>query len=266
MYNTGKGKNEKGGGSVWQAHAYGQANKFGSLAVDTNVPMWEVFQPKNAWFVAWAGQNKMSTSEAQAAVERTGFNIIGPMKQLQALKDARYERAVWERKLEYEKQCRSHFSPWKPMHPQIKTWMKQYVPENKGKKTRYNFLVLLGDSKTAKTSYAQHLFGVDNTLVVDCQKSQEPNLGAFFDQKCIVFDEATVEMCIRNKLVMQAGVSGCQVQESPTQQYTQWKFLYGVAIVVCTNSWLQKEHPKEWHDWLGENSVVIPVTDKLYVE
>ena len=130
--------------------------------------------------------------------------------------------------------------------------------------TRFKFLCLKGPTKTCKTSRAASLFPREQTLVIDCQGSKEPNLKDVTNQKCLVFDEGTVEMVINNKAIFQAGIEGCQVQESPTQQYTQFRWLYGVAMIVCTNEWLTDEHPKAWHDWINENCIYVEVTEPMY--
>ena len=46
----------------------------------------------------------------------------------------------------------------------------------RGKDSRFKFLVFTAPSSFGKIQYAKSLFGVDGTLVVNCQNEVEPNL------------------------------------------------------------------------------------------
>ena len=72
-------------------------------------------------------------------------------------------------------------------------------------------------------------------------------------------DEATPGFVVQNKVVFQANVEGCFLQESRCQQFSTWKLLYSTAIIVCTNCWdLRTVHADEQR-WLHSNSIVVHV-------
>ena len=117
---------------------------------------------------------------------------------------------------------------------------------------------------TAKTTRAKHLFGPDKTLVVNCQSCEEPSLDEYTGQKCIVLDEATPQMCVHNKVLMQATAQGVILRQSKTQMYARRVNLYGVAIVVCTNEWRKQEDTSAEAEWLRKNSYCVKITSPMY--
>ena len=152
--------------------------------------------------------------------------------------------------------------------PAIENWKLQYHPDVWGSVTRFKFLVLWGPSRMGKTEMAKSLFGSNYTFIANCQGVDEPNMQTFNPQlhRCILFDEATPEMIMKNKVLFQAGPSGVTLQESPTQMCARWIFLYQNPMIVCTNTW---KHDEEWQgefEWLRCNSVSIHITSPVFLE
>ena len=81
---------------------------------------------------------------------------------------------------------------------------------------RYLLLVLYGPSKTGKSSLAKSLYGVDRTLVLDCQHATVPDLKEYQlgFHRCIVFDEMAegAALIVGNKKLMQAHSDGAKVR------------------------------------------------------
>ena len=84
------------------------------------------------------------------------------------------------------------------------------------------------------------------------------------EQKCIVLDEATPEICANNKVLMTASAEGVILRQSPTQQSARHVNLHGVAIIVCCNRWLDHNDDSEDAKWLRKNSEFVDIQGKLY--
>ena len=76
-----------------------------------------------------------------------------------------------------------------------------------GVQHRFRMLVLRGESMSGKSSFANSLFGKENTLLVNCQRLQSelPSLRDFDESKhcCIVFDESVHMQVFNNKNLFQ---------------------------------------------------------------
>ena len=123
----------------------------------------------------------------------------------------------------------------------------------------------LGSLRTAKTLRMRDFWGAEKTLVVNCKNTKHPNLTQFQDQEAIVWDEADQDFVLTNRSLLQSGIEGCQIQQSPTQRDARWVFLYGVAQMVATNDWPSYDNlPEEDANWLKKNCLVRRVSSELY--
>ena len=137
-----------------------------------------------------------------------------------------------------------------------------------GSATRFKFLVLNGDTRFGKTSFAKHVYGPDHSLVVPCQNVSEPYLKDLKDHhKVIIFDEASPAMVVSNKALFQAGLDPVILSQSRCQDYAYSIWVYGLPMIVCTNDW-QVPGAVSSHDrkWLDGNSVCIDVTEPMWME
>ena len=135
-----------------------------------------------------------------------------------------------------------------------------------GSLKRFKILVYEGRSRTAKSLRARDFFGAAKTLVVNCAGITYPNLTGYVDQQCIVWDEAGFKFVLENRQLLQAGIEGSQIQQSPTQCSSRWIFVYGVAMLITTNSWIPSGATGPDAEWLEENCDVVEVKEKMYVE
>jgi hypothetical protein len=152
------------------------------------------------------------------------------------------------------------------MYPDIFAWM-QLFNNDSSVRTRFPFLVLNGPSRMGKTRYATQLFGITKTLVLSCQGVLAPNLKPFrrHEHSCIVFDEGSHDMVFRNKQVFQAGVDVVMLGQSNCNEHAYACWLYGIPLVVSTNDWLIGASDDQ-AAWLNANSVVIQVTEPMWLE
>jgi hypothetical protein len=113
---------------------------------------------------------------------------------------------------------------------------------------------------------ALSLWGSTVTYITNCQGVDEPNLTGFVRgvHKAIVFDEADWELIVRCKVLFQASCEGVHLRQSKCQQFSEWKFLYQVPMIICTNSWLQEGEETPHRDWLEANSVHVQIDSHVW--
>ena len=63
--------------------------------------------------------------------------------------------------------------------------------------------------------------------------------------KAVLLDEVSWQQVIRLKVFFQAGVDGVDLGASQCNQFAYWRYLYGVAIICCTNQWLPTKEDQE---------------------
>ena len=88
------------------------------------------------------------------------------------------------------------------------------------------------------------------------------------EHKVIMFDEAHAKMVIRCKKVFQSGINMVQIGNSPTNCFLHHFFLYGVKMVIGSNTWTRELNDLEDDDreWIKDNSVHVIVKEALWIE
>ena len=147
------------------------------------------------------------------------------------------------------------------VHPTVTKWIESYTQEFYGKSFRFKTLLLRGWSRAGKTMFAKHLFGEENTIVVNCQGLEEnlPSLRHFVRGRhcAIVFDEANVRQVLKNKALFQAGADRVELAQSTCGGFRYSIWPYQVAMICCSNEFPTtiKEGLKneEEYDWIKSN-------------
>ena len=111
---------------------------------------------------------------------------------------------------------------------------------------------------------ARDYFGAEKTLIVNCNHQKHANLSKYKGEECIVFDEADAFFVIENKQLLQAGLVGSDIGQSPTMRDARWLFLYDVAMVITCNDWDVEALPQVHQEWIKENCRVVHVTEKMH--
>jgi hypothetical protein len=144
--------------------------------------------------------------------------------------------------------------------PVLKDFQDQFLEL----RSRYKFLVVTGASQTGKTVWAFNIAGnLDEVFYVNCAQCPEPDLrGLRRHHKVILLDEASPEMILNQKLLIQGPPDWVKLGCSTTNCHAYEVFVSGVQFVICSNKWVsQADHLKEVEDreWLVDNSFVIDV-------
>ena len=81
----------------------------------------------------------------------------------------------------------------------------------------------------------------------------------------VLCEECGPEFVIRNKMFFQAHTEGFMTAESACHQYAQWRFLYGLPIMIATNNWVPDGDMSDAAQWLRSNSILIAADGPLWM-
>ena len=253
--------------SVDRGHAYLQIRKTGQLFVDTNWPKGSAFVCESSWVLQWWQLNKITTDAAELEIVDNKHRVEQSLKQLIFHKEQLQKLRYSAEQVELKKKLTAGLKAYK-MYPVVNKWKALHGPAHYGKKLRFKFLCLVGDSCLGKTQFGMHLYGALVTYYANCQNATEPNLSKFVrgEHLAILLDEVTPEMVVKNKAMFQCNAEGVNLQESRCQQFALWRFLYSVPLIVCTNSWDLDSMPTDDRKWLNANSEVLRLTEPMWLE
>jgi len=81
-------------------------------------------------------------------------------------------------------------------------------------------------------------------------------------RKVILLDEASPEMILRQKLLIQAPPDFVTLGCSTTNRHSYQVFVSGIQFVICSNKWISEVEELECvedREWLRDNSIVLDV-------
>lgn len=154
--------------------------------------------------------------------------------------------------------------------PMVHEWLSLFPSSSSADaegRSRWPFLVLVGPSCYGKTAYGASL--KPPCLVLNMQRSVEPDLRDYVrgEHNSILLDEVPWRSVLLNKSLFQCGPRKVKLAQSPCMLHVYNRYLYGVPLIVCTNSWTEDARiPEEAEDvaWLATNTVVVRVDRKLW--
>jgi hypothetical protein len=125
-------------------------------------------------------------------------------------------------------------------HPLVESFVDEFGPASYGKRGRWKPLAFLGESDTGKTWKAMSLFP-NMTIKVSCNGLPPgiiPSLKNFSRRKhrAICFDEIRSDQVLGNRELFQSGPYACKLGQSACGQHEYSVWLYGIAIILCTNN------------------------------
>lgn len=156
-------------------------------------------------------------------------------------------------------------------HPMVNDWKLQFRPEMFGKLHRYQMLCLRGKSQTGKSMFAKSLFGVQHTLVLNCQRhtTSLPSMRHFSRDvhRAILLDEVTVAQVLEFKALLQSTAEKIQLGQSQCGQHRYEVWVYGIAWILASNDFDMDERPgvlsAEDSEWLKKNIVCVELPDGM---
>ena len=133
---------------------------------------------------------------------------------------------------------------------------------------RRKFLVLEGPSKMGKTQYILNLFGKDSTLEINAADEMSPSLQDFDHKvhRCVLLDEASPQMVLRNRKVFQAPNAMVELGQSKTNCHSYQCYLNDTLLCIASNSWTAAVDAcsAASREWIKANQVLVQVTRPLW--
>ena len=145
-------------------------------------------------------------------------------------------------------------------HEAVDEFLGQYRDVENSGGFRFKLLLLRGKTRSAKSQKGASLFGFQRTLLVNMQGlgANLPCLRKLSKKTydSIVFDEATHEQVLANKMLFQAGPWPVSLGQSACGQHAYELDVYGVPMILCSNNFKLHEHEglsAEDSSWLRGN-------------
>ena len=257
-----------------EGHYYLQCPKVGKLAHLTNYPSHDAqgFQVKRRWVMNRFCARQLSLEDARSEVTLTREGVRSCHGELDYQQRERCRLRLEAKSRAIVKMVESSRRPFHPHKEEVVDFMKQFSEQNYGVLMRSKPLVLDGPSRYGKSEYMKALYGVADTLIVDCENleaGQEPPLQIFHtnsrdtEYKAILFDECCGTTVHGNKMLFQGTSSVVTLGNSPTGQYQYHVLSYQTPLLIGTNDFYGKCTPAQ-RAWLEENVVYVKVDDYLY--
>ena len=152
-------------------------------------------------------------------------------------------------------------------YPEAKAFVEQF----KEVAHRYKFLVLSGPSRVGKTAFARSLCdpGME-TLEINCASGAEPDLRAYRLSRhgVLLFDEIVAEQVTTQRKLFQAQSAPVQMGCSATNCHSYSVFNWRKKLVLASNNWESSlaALTESDQDWIMQNSIVLRVTEPMWVE
>ena len=255
-----------------RGHFYCQCDKEGWLIRDSNYHKYFDFAVEQKWVIALWQRRKVGHEAAKAEIIQARGHTNSYLQEVCRVERLEEELRTKAEQEEHRKMLALRSLPFRVIAV-VDLWKRQYSADPNvgliGKEPRFKFLVLHGPSCFGKTQYAKSLWGDEKTLLVQCQQVVAPDIRNFTRSvhKCIIFDECRSKTVVQNKALFQANSDGVLLGQSACNEHAYWKYLYGIALVVCCNDWMEGIKPgSEEEHWLVANAIVYDVQTKLWME
>ena len=245
-------------------HFYTSVFKMGTYYAATNYAPWTgIWVPEEHWIKSLWKQHKLSHEMYIALSIRFRDGHDRRRACVEAVISGELSQSYVQEKAAARLLLEKSVKPFKPLPDAIQTWKLQYDEPLE----RYKMLVLFGPSCTGKSRLARSLFGVSDTLVVDVQHAEHPDLRGYRRSvhKAVLLDEvSSPKFLVANKKVLQAHVDGAILGQSATQLYTYEVFLWRTPLMLTTNNFDYSGFSLSDVNWIETNAVAVFVGEPVW--
>ena len=195
--------------------------------------------------------------------ERGSLAAIQNMDAIVALENA---QSLRDQVAHVQASLRARQQPFRG-HDLINVFVERFDERHFAQVARFKFLVMVGPSVQGKTSKGMSLYP-DRTLKVSCGGCPEgvlPPLSSFDRalHAAILFDEVRPDQVLPHRELFQANQYWQTLGQSACNNYAYRLWVYGIALILCANSWdtsSDKISPAD-REWLEANSIVVRLPD-----
>ena len=207
----------------------------------------------------------MEPEAARPLLVRRG-NASRHIRELGVNEEELEKMAVAKAMSEADRELGGTLQRWKHL-PETERFLAQFHKPLR----RHSFLVLSGPSRLGKTVYARSLCPPNMAVLeINCAGGAEPDLRAYRLSKhgLILFDEIVAGQVERQRKLFQAQSAPVQLGCSATNCHSYTVFTWRKPMVLCSNNWESSllELRKADQDWVKANSIVLHVTEPMWIE
>ena len=236
-----------------QGHFYVWAWKEGTQFVDTSgYAPWRDYKVKGVWIDDLWSEHKLSHDVYldYAAEIRVGY--VTRCKAVEAVKARERTQAMQRRRAEVARELAPLQSAFRAdVMASLMPWRNQY----EARLPRYKFLVLMGASRTGKSTLARSLGGTPFTQTV--QSAQSPDLRGYDPSlhSYIIFDNVNdMEFVLDHRALFQANNDVHTLGESRTGMYSYDVWIWKVPIIVTVDLSARWDRTEPW---IRDNSMLV---------
>ena len=249
----------------WQSFYYVAAPKTSQLfTYNTKEPFIDYLVNAN-WIWNLVQGEKLTPSVARQQFVRCGNRLTTHLPNIERVLSEPIALELKNKIAEKERIFQAERHPFKPILP-----VQRLVVDLQTPRDRRKFLVVEGPSRLGKTQYIMSLFGRTATLEINAADEMSPSLQAFDykEHRCILLDEASPEMVLRNRKVFQAPNAMVELGQSKTNCHSYSCYLNETLLCIASNSWSVAVDacPAASRDWIKANQVLIKITHPLWRE
>ena len=248
--------------SVNRGHYYASAPKEGKVFGFTSKQPHFAYIVDPSWPTSLWVERKLSHRNYRAELVAGRQQLISRLRNLDMVEQLEKEMREAEELTEALLKLNLSMGGFREIH-EVEAWKKTLMTI----KHRYRFLVLVGPSGLGKTEYVKSLSGPDKTFECDCSATQTPDMKGFDRRlhRTVLFDEAGPALILGHKKLFQAHISGAVLGQTTTGAFSYKVWTWKCLLVVATNKWSLDGLEAADAAWLTANSVVVMVTDPLFV-
>ena len=251
----------------WCGMYYLLCPKIGKLFSASSKESFLQFPVSSEWIFSLLQCEKIELVDAREEIVRCGKGLVRKLADFDRLAAARRERDLHRRVAEIQKAVAQTNRSFKTFEV-VEEWKRQATQPCQRRK---KFLVLEGASGVGKTEYARSLFGAEQTLELNCANCHSsPDLRTFDATKhrCVLFDEAHVQLILDCRKVFQAPACWLDLGHSPTGVNVYRVFLNDAVLVIGSNIWseeLQNLRSASDREWILSNQVHLLVKEPMWI-
>jgi hypothetical protein len=250
-----------------EAHYYLQFEKIGLLHQQSNHLKFIDFAVPARWIMNQYKQRKMTAETAASEIIGCRDRCRGSIAELEFQVAKQIELTNERKETAAKAQMKRAMRPFNKKPPAITEWLGQYDRPDEHMLFRFKPLVLDGETRFGKTSWALSFFGAESTLQVNCQNITAPNLLSWRRQcdqySAILFDEGSWKLIFENKMLFQAGPASVDLGQSATNCNAYKVFVYAIPMIICSNDFW-KDIDDAGRKYLASNIIYVPVFSPCY--
>ena len=244
--------------NTWPLHYYLQMPKHGSVWHATNLDAFTQFPVNPRWITSFVQSGHLESEDAKREYIKCCINLTSNLQNLQAVTKAQEDVLVRQKMAIIEEALSGELCSFRKVRKK-----SVFLDHLKAIRSRYKFLVAVGDSGTGKTVWLKHMFDDPRVVLeVNCASCPEPDLRELrpLYHKGILFDEASCVMVLKQKKLFQAPPTPVLLGCSTTNCHSYDVFVSGIALMIASNTWLSELEALERDEdkqWLKANSIVV---------